>query len=156
MINYLDDFPIESVLLPDRLRSLLAPVGNDPNLRVDVTTRYKNDPYGLNSEHVHMIMALSPEADPASVGKFDETGHGVVYFSQPDIDECGGLKDFNISVSGLDYVVLSQGGGSFYGFQLAEKVSVALGLTPRLLGGDHQKLIYDDLSLPEIGVAKLT
>ena len=49
---------------------------------------------------------------------------------------------------------MSQGGGSFYGFQLAEKVLVAHGLTPRLLGGDHQKLIYDDLSLPEFGVAE--
>lgn len=57
-------------------------------------------------------------------------------------------------MSGLDYVVMSQGGGPFYGFQLAEKVLVALGLTPRLLGSDHQKLIYDDLSLPEFGVAE--
>jgi hypothetical protein len=154
MINYLEDFPIEAAVLPNRLRSLLEPVGKNPNLRVDVTTRYENDPYGPNSEHVHMIMALSPDKGPGIVKTFSETGHGVVYFSQPDISECGGLKEFKISVSGLDYVVMSQGGGSFYGFQLAEKVLVALGLTPRLLGGDHQKLIYDDLSLPEFGVAE--
>jgi hypothetical protein len=154
MINYLEDFPIQSVLLPDRLRALLEPVGTNPNLRVDVTTRFEKDPYGHNSEHVHMIMTLSSDSGPGNVRPFNETGHGVVYFSQPDISECGELKDFNISVSGLDYVVMSRGGGSFYGYQLAEKVLVALGLTPRLLGGDHQKLIYDDLSLPEFGIAE--
>lgn len=154
MINYLDDFPIDSALLPDRLRSLLQPVGKSPTLRVDVTARFENDPYGPNCEHVHMIMALAPDAGPGIVGQFRETGDGVVYFSQPDISERGGLKDFNISVTGLDYIVMSQGGGSFYGFQLAEKVLAALGLTPRLLGGDNQKLIYDDLSLPEFGIVE--
>ena len=86
-----------------------------------------------------MIMALAPDAGPGIVGQFRETGDGVVYFSQPDISERGGLRDFNISVSGLDYIVMSQGGGSFYGFQLAEKVLAALGLTPRLMP-QHQRL----------------
>jgi hypothetical protein len=153
MIDYLNDFPIGPAFLPSRLRSLLEPVGNNPELRVDITTRFEFDPYGPAREHVHMIMALDPNSGPGSVAKFDETGHGVVYYSQPDIDHAGGLKDFKISVSGLDYVVMSRGGGSYYGYQLAENVLVALGLTPRLLGGEHQKLIYDDLSLPEFGVA---
>jgi hypothetical protein len=153
MIDYLADFPIGLALLPPRLRSLLEPVGNSPDLRIDVTTRFEFDPYGPALEYVHMIMALDPNSGPESVGNFNETGAGVVYSSQPDISHAGGLKDFNISVSGLDYIVMSRGGGSFYGFQLAEKVLVALGLTPRLLGGEHQKLIYDDLSLPEFGVA---
>ena len=153
MIDYLGDFPIGAKLLPPRLRSLLEPVGKSPDLRVDVTTRFEVDPYGPEREHVYMVMALDPNSEPGSVADFDETGHGVVYYSQPDISHAGGLKEFNISVSGFDYVVMSQGGGSYYGYQLAEKVLVALGLTPRLLGGEHQKLIYDDLSLPEFGVA---
>jgi hypothetical protein len=153
MVDYLKDFPIGPEFLPPRLRSLLEPVGGSPDLRVDVTTRFEFDPYGPACEHVHMIMALDPDPEPRSVAEFNETGDGVVYFSQPDINLAGGLKEFKISVSGLDYVVMSRGGGSYYGFQLSEKVMVALGLTPRLLGGEHQKLIYDDLSLPEFGVA---
>ena len=153
MTDYLNDFPIGREFLPARLRSLLESVGDKPDLRVDVTTRFEFDPYGPAREHVHMIMALDLNSGPRSVSEFDGTGHGVVYFSQPNINHFGGLEDFNISVSGLDYIVMSQGGGSFYGYQLAEKVLVALGLTPRLLGGEHQKLIYDDLSLPEFAIA---
>jgi hypothetical protein len=37
---------------------------------------------------------------------------------------------------------------------LAEKVWMALGLSARSLGGEQQRIIYDDLSLPEFGVAE--
>lgn len=154
MINYLDEFPIPAELLPPRLVALLEPTGTDRNLRIDVTTRFEFDPYGPNREHLHMIMALAPGPGPGDVSKFNETGHGVVYSSQPDVNNLGQLKEFHPSVSGLDYIVASRGGGSFYGYHLAEKVWIALGLTPRVLGGDQQKLIYDDLSLPEFGVAE--
>lgn len=154
MIDYLAEFPIAAHLLPPRLVSLLQPVGTDRDLRVDVTMRFEFDPYGPNREHVYMIMALAPDAGPGVVSQFDEAGNGVVYFSQPDVSSLGGIKEFDPSVSGLDYIVASQGGGSFYSYHLAEKVWIALGLTPRLLGGDQQKLVYDDLSLPEFGVAE--
>lgn len=154
MINYIDEFPIPAELLPPRLVALLEPAGTDGELRVDVTTRFEFDPYGPNREHIYMIMALAPDAGPGDVSKFDETGHGVVYFSQPAVNGLGQIKEFCPSVSGLDYIVASQGGGSFYSYHLAEKVWIALGLTPRVLGGDQQKLIYDDLSLPEFGVAE--
>ncbi len=101
-----------------------------------------------------MIMAVALDSGPGDVSKFDEAGHGVVCFSQPDVNAIGQIKEFNPSISGLDYIVASQGGGSFYSYHLAEKVWIALGLTPRVLGGDHQKLIFDDLSLPEFGVAE--
>ena len=153
MLNYLDDFPIDSALIPERLRLLLQPVGKNPGLRVDVTTRFKNDPYGPASEYLHMIMVLAPNASPGMVGQFREVSDGVVYSPEPDVMARGGLRDFDISVSGVDYIVMSRGGGSYFGYQLAEKVMVALGLTPRVLGGENQKLIYDDLSLPEFGVA---
>ena len=154
MINYLEDFPIATELLPPRFAALLEPAGIDSNLRIDVTTRFESDPYGPNREHLYMIMALDPDSGPGDVSKFDEAGHGVVYFSQPDVTDFGQIREFNPSVSGLDYIVASQGGGSFYSYHLAEKVWIALGLTPRLLGGDQQKLVYDDLSLPEFGVAE--
>ncbi|WP_332819149.1 hypothetical protein [Sphingopyxis sp.] len=154
MINYLNEFPIAAEFLPQRLINLLEPVGTDIDLRVEVTTRFEVDPYGPNREHVFMIMALSPTDEPGDISKFDEAGHGVVYFSQPDVKDAGGIKEFNPSVSGLDYVVASQGNSSFYGYHLAEKVWIALGLTPRVLGGEQQKLIYDDLSLPAFGVAE--
>nr|BFE89938.1 hypothetical protein GCM10020185_04740 [Pseudomonas brassicacearum subsp. brassicacearum] len=31
---------------------------------------------------------------------------------------------------------------------------MALGLTPRCIGNEHQRVVYDDLSLPEFGVAE--
>lgn len=154
MIDYLSDFPIPAALLPKRLLSLLAPVGDDLDLRVDVTTRFEADPYGPNREHVYMIMALARDEGPGDISDYSEAGDGVVYYSQPDVRELGGIKEFSPSVSGLDYIVASQGNGSFYGYQLAEKVWIALGLTPRVIGGEQQKLIYDDLSLPEFGVAE--
>lgn len=119
-----------------------------------MTTRFEFDPYGAEREHIYMITALAPDSGPGDISQFDEAGHGVVHFSQPDVSELGGIKEFSPSVSGLDYIVASQGGGSFYGYHLAEKVWIALGLTPRVLGGDQQKLIYDDLSLPEFGVTE--
>ena len=154
MNNYLDEFPISVQILPPRLRALLDPVGTNPDLRVDVSVRFEFDRYGLEQEHVHMIMAISPNSGPSVVSEFNETASGVVYSSQPDVSNAGGLQDFDISVSGLDYIVVSNGGGSFYGYHLAEKVWIALGLTPRVLGGEQQKFIYDDLSMPEFGVAE--
>ncbi|RXZ64246.1 hypothetical protein [Pelagerythrobacter rhizovicinus] len=154
MTNYLDEFPIPAELLPPRLFGLLSPVGTESDLRVDVTTRFEVDPYGPGREHVHMIMALASDQGPGDLSKYGETGHGVVYFSQPDVHEFGEIREFQPSVSGLDYIVASQGGGSFFAYHLAEKVWIALGLTPRVLGGDAQKLVYDDLSLPEFGVAE--
>lgn len=154
MINYLDDFPIPAALLPPRLIALLEHSGMDRDLRIDVTTRLEFDPYGRDREHIYMIMAVAPDSGPGDISQFDEAGHGVVYFSQPDVDAVGQIKDFAPSISGLDYIVASQGVGSFYSYHLAEKVWIALGLTPRVLGGDQQKLIYDDLSLPEFGVVE--
>lgn len=154
MTEYSAEFPIPVEFLPRRLVRLLEPVGTDPTERVDVTTRFEHDPFGANREHVLMVMALAPDPGPGDISKFSEAGDGVVYYSQPDVRNLGGIKDFVPSISGLDYIVASRGDGSFYGFQLAEKVGMALGLTARVVGGEQQKLMYDDLSLPEFGVAE--
>lgn len=48
----------------------------------------------------------------------------------------------------------SWGSGSFFSYNLSEKVWMALGLSARTIGGDHQAIAFDDLTLPEMGVAK--
>ena len=140
--------------MPLRLRSLLEPVGDDPQLRVEVASRYDVDQYGPSREYVHMVMALVPKPELALQGIKEVASEGVVYFSTPDVLEQGSLAKFNPSVSGFDYIVASWGDGSFYSYNLAEKVWMALGLSPRCLGGDIQQIIFDDLSLPEFGVVQ--
>jgi hypothetical protein len=154
LIDYLAHFPIPAVQLPDRLRALLEPVGNSPQQVVEVTSRYDFDSYGPGREYVHMIMAVVPDDGPDVTPSLDESGCGVVSFSVPFAEEKGSSRDFAPSVSGHDYIVASWGDGSFYTYNLAEKVWMALGLTPRCVGNDDQRIIYDDLSLPEFGVAE--
>lgn len=154
LIDYLNQFPIPETQLPMRLRSLLEPVDGEPQIRVEVASLYEVDKYGPDRESVHMVIALVPKPGLARLGIPIEARDGVVSFSTPDVREQGGLAEFTPSVSGLDYIVASWGGGSFYSYNLAEKVWMALGLSPRCLGGDQQRIIFDDLSLPEFGVAE--
>ncbi|WP_299413524.1 hypothetical protein [uncultured Sulfitobacter sp.] len=152
--DYQDEFPIPLAILPPKLQALLEPVGQDPTLQVEVTKRWEKDHYGPNREYIHMIMAAVPEKDLGSLSVVREANHGVVSFSVPDIENQGDLSKFVPSVAGYDYIVASWGGGSFYSYALSEKVWMALGLSSRVLGGDEQRIIYDDLSLPEFGVAE--
>ena len=152
--DYISQFPIPAAQLPPRLHGLLDSVPEDPKLRVEVATRYDCDHYGPNREYVHMVMALTSESKPSFPNMPNEAGSGVVSFSTPDVGERGDLEVVNPSVSGLDYIVASWGDGSFYTYNLSEKVWMTLGLSPRCLGGDQQTIIYDDLSLPEFGVAE--
>lgn len=153
-INYLDEFPIEKEFLPGRLRALLEPVGLEPTLRVDVSTRFESDPYGPAREHVHMVMAVMPEAEMVKMGQPNATGDGVVAFSTPYVEALGALRDYTPSIDGHDYIVASWGSGSFYTYMLAEKVWMGLGLSMRALGQEAQKVVFDDMSLPEFGVAE--
>lgn len=153
MIDYLAAFPIPANLLPERLRSLLQPSATDPALRVEVSCFTENDPYGPNSEAVHMLMAVVPDDDQNSVPIL-HSDQGQVAHSTPVLRGKGSERDFAPSVSGNDYIVASWGSGAFYTYHLAEKVWMALGLTPRCLGNEQQRLVYDDLELPEFGVAE--
>ncbi|MEX0851852.1 MAG: hypothetical protein WD036_01010 [Bauldia sp.] len=153
-IDYVAQFPISAAQLPDRLRALLEPVGSSPQQAVEVSSRYDFDRYGAGREYVHMIMAVVPDDGPDATPSLQEAGHGVVSYSVPVADEKGGSRNYAPSVSGHDYIVASWGNGSFYTYNLAEKVWMALGLTPRCVGNDSQRIIYDDLSLPEFGVAE--
>ena len=114
----------------------------------------ESDPHGEQAEHLHLLMAVVPglEGDPIEV--LSEAGNGVVEYSVPAGDKRGCSAKFSPSISGYDYVVAAWGNGSFYTFNLAEKVWMTLGLTPRCVGNDDQRLVYDDLDLPEFGVAE--
>lgn len=69
-------------------------------------------------------------------------------------DTCGSLSGYLPSISGYDYVVAAWGDGSTYAYNLAEKVWMALGLTPRCEGNDQQRIVYDDLREPVFAVAE--
>ncbi|WP_431819418.1 hypothetical protein [Burkholderia sp. F1] len=153
MMDYLAEFPVPAALLPERLRSLLEPVGIDPALRVEVSSFTERDPYGPNSETVQMLMAVVPD-DGDDAPPVLHREHGMVAHSTPVLREKGSGRDFSPSVDGHDYIVASWGSGSFHTYHLAEKVWMALGLTPRCFGNEQQRLVYDDLELPEFGVAE--
>ena len=150
--DYLAEFPIPAAQLPPRLRGLFESESDDSQTRVEVATRYDFDQYGPGREYLHMLMALTPEPNFRHVP--DEASNGVVSHSTPYVQEQGGLSVYNPSVSGLDYIIASWGDSLFYSYNLAEKVWMALGLSPRSFGGDCQSVIYDDLSLPEFRVVE--
>ena len=152
--DYLKRFPIASNELPSRLRALFQPVSKNPLTRVEVATRYDVDQYGPDREYVHMVMAMAADPGIALAEVKNTSGDGVVSFSVPDVTQRGDLSGFNPSASGLDYIVASSGNGSFYSYNLAEKVWMTLGLSPRCLGADLQQVVYDDLALPAFGVAE--
>ena len=152
--NYFDDFPIPKNLLPEKLARLLEPVSLSPKERVEVAVRYENDFYGPNREYLHMVMAVIPEGKENGVGVLQEANHGVVSYSVPWDDEKGCCADYREDISGYDYIIASRGDGFYYSYILAEKVWMMLGLTPRCFGGDSQRIIFDDLSLPEPNVAE--
>lgn len=152
MFDFAGTFPIPAELLPQRLRDLLEPVGTDPMLKVEVSSFTETD-YGPNSETVHMLMAVVPDTGEGAQPLL-HSDQGVVAYGVPDVREKGGQRDFKPNVCGYDYIVASWSNSSFYTYSLAEKVWMALGLTPRCIGNEQQKMIYDDLGLPEFAVAE--
>ncbi|OPK48358.1 hypothetical protein CVV70_16955, partial [Ralstonia solanacearum] len=153
-IDHLATFPIQGAVLPARLRTLLSPVGLDPLEQVDVTNDLEFDNHGPNSEYVHMLMAVVPETVESPVPILDAEASGVVSYSVPILGNKGLSAEFSPSVSGYDYIVASWGDGSHYTYALAEKVWMALGLSPRCLGNEQQRVVYDDLGVPEFAVAE--
>ncbi|MCW8206847.1 hypothetical protein D8B24_07250 [Verminephrobacter aporrectodeae subsp. tuberculatae] len=152
--DYVKNFPIPEKIIPPKLRALLDPVGLDPELEVEIVRFYnEQNSHGRTTEHVHFQTAVVLDGESGPMDYFRETGDGVVKTSVP-IDEQGCAKEFIPSISDHDYFVASWGDRSFYAFHLAEKVWMTLGLTPRCVGNEDQRLIYDDLQLPEFGVAE--
>jgi hypothetical protein len=153
MIDYLAAFPVPAHLLPERLRLLLQPIGTDPALRVEVSCFTEDAPSEPKNEAVFMLMAVVPD-DGQNAIPILHSDQGQVAYSTPIVRDKGSERGFSPSVSGHDYIVASWGDGSFYTYHLAEKVWMALGLTPRCLGNEQQRLVYDDLGLPEFSVAE--
>ncbi|EGR2554667.1 hypothetical protein DX887_02640 [Vibrio alginolyticus] len=152
MVILPEPFPLPEESLPIRLRELLKPVGNSPDLRVEVACMQESDAYGPNAEHLHLQMAVVPEQNYTSIEVLSEASNGVVTFSVPAGDVKGCSTGFTPSISGHDYIVASWGDGSFYTFSLSEKVWMTLGLTPRCIGNDKQRLVYDALNAPEFDI----
>ena len=152
MIDYLAAFPVPAHLLPERLRLLLEPIDLDPALRVEVSCFTEDVSSEPKNEAVYMLMAVVTD-DDQNVAPVLHSDQGQVAFSTPILRDKGSERGFSPSVSGHDYIVASWGNGSFYTYHLAEKVWMALGLTPRCFGNEKQQLVYDDLGLPEFSVA---
>lgn len=152
---WLDGFPIPTDALPTRFVDLVAPVGLAASDFVDIATHLEIDPHGQGAENLLMQTALVPESDLAKLGEIRaRSDFSVVSQSTPDIGQRGECAQFQPSIGGYDYVVASWGSSSFFNFYLAEKVWMALGLSARTIGGDHQRIIFDDIRLPEFGVAE--
>lgn len=152
--DYLANFPIPAHVIPPRLRSLLTPIGLSPREQVEVACMQESDPHGERYEHLQLLMAVVPGAEGGPIEVLSEASEGVVAHPVPVGDRYGCSTDFTPSISGHDYIVAAWGDGSFYTFNLTEKVWMVLGLTPRCVGNEQQRLVYDDLGLPEFSVAE--
>ena len=155
IIDYINEFPLPMSCVPLTLKSLLSQESVDiSDSKINVTTRFEKNQYTNGYEHLQMLMACVPEKDVQSLKVLPESVEGTVKSSTPICDEAGGIYPIQTNVSGYDYIVASWGDGARYSHNLAEKVWMTLGLSPRVIGNDEQKIIYDDLSLPIIGVSE--
>lgn len=155
IIDYVNEFPLPMSCVPPTLELLLSQESVDiPAKKIHVTTQFEKNQYANGYEHLHMLMACIPEKDIQSLKVLSESAEGTVKSSTPICDEIGGVYPIKINVSGYGYIVASWGDGARYSYNLAEKVWMTLGLSPRVIGNDEQKIIYDDLSLPIIGVTE--
>lgn len=155
MIDYLSMLPLPVDQVPPGLKDLLFTEDNsNPQRDVSVTHRYEKNKYQDDYSYAHMLMAVVPEDEVAKLAVLRESREGVVTYSTPDCTMKGGVCGINISVSGYGYIVASWGDGSHNCFFLAEDVWMKLGLKPRLIGDDEQKVIFDEVTSPSYGVAQ--
>lgn len=154
-MNYLDLFPLPADQIPNTLKSMLTVEDNqNPTQKINVTSRVELDKYQTNYEYLHMVLALVPEDKVPSLNVLRESSDGVVSHSTPICDNKGDLIDLNHSISSYKYLIASWGDSSHYAFNLSENVWMTLGLTPRLIGDTEQRIIYDDLSAPELSIVE--
>ena len=156
MIDYKNEFPLPFNELPTTLQKLLTIENLEPsNEQIAVNTRFSENQYQDNYEYLHMMMVCVPESHLKDLTTLDVSdSDGVVRYSTPCCEEKGGLYPISLKASGYDYIVASWGDGAHYSYSLAEKVWMTLGLSPRAHGNEEQKITYDDLSKPVLGVAK--
>ncbi|EPB7297297.1 TPA: hypothetical protein ACGBQ2_004962 [Yersinia enterocolitica] len=155
MLDYISKLPLPAEQIPLGLKDLLFVEDNsNPQRDVTVTHRYEKNKYQDDYDYTHMIMAVVPEDDVAKLRVLRESSEGVVTYSTPDCTVKGGAWGINISISGYGYIVASWGSSSHNSFFLAEDVWMKLGLKPRLIGDDEQKVIFDEVTSPSYGVAQ--
>ena len=152
---WLDGFPIAENLVPKRLKDLVAEIPNqDPNRHIVVVTHLEIDPHGPDREELVMQTSVVPDEavdDLAVLRRKSDFSH---VSSSLTLEKFGSARNFTPSIGGHDYLVASWGSNSFFNYNLSEKVWMGLGLSARTIGGDHQSLVFDDLGLPEMGIAK--
>lgn len=155
MVDYKNEFPLPFNELPETLQKLLTIESLDSSTKqIAVSTRFSKNQYQDNYEYLHMMMVCVPESHLKDLTTLDVSdSDGVVRYSTPRCEEKGGLYPISLKASGYDYIVASWGNGAHYSFSLAEKVWMTLGLSPRAHGNEEQKITYDDLSKPVLGVA---
>jgi len=154
VIDYFEEFPLPKECLPNALVNLLTPeTPESPSKKVLVTSMKETNKYRDGYEYHHMLMACVPISDLDQLTVLRESTDGVVEFSTPCCSDLGGLAQFDPNVSGYGYIVASWG-GSHYSYALAEKVWMTLGLSSRGIGNSEQRVIYDDLSVPALGVVE--
>lgn len=154
MSEYINELPLPESQIPQTLKDLLSSVSAiNPQSDVVVTYRFEHERYKDNYEYLHMIMAVVPEENILSLTVLNESSDGVVKSSTPDCRAKGGQRDYDISISGNGYIVASWGDNSHFSFFLAEDVWMMLGLKPRLVGESEQKAYFDEMSLPDVGIA---
>lgn len=155
MFDYISKLPLPVEQIPQGLKDLLFIEDNsNPQRDVTVTHRYERNKYQDDYDYTHMIMAVVPEDDVAKLSVLRESSEGVVTYSTPYCTEKGAAWGIDISISGYGYIVASWGSGSHYSFFLAEDVWMKLGLKPRLIGDDEQKVLFDEVASPSYGVAQ--
>jgi len=147
------DFPLPLERLPEKLRALLTPVGkDDPHVNVEVAASFEHDRNGAGREMLHMLMLAIPADKVDDLGVPDAAASGVV--GGPVVEEAGIIKEYALQVAGADPIVMAWGTGSFFAYNLSEKVWMSLGLSPRAIGNEKQRLVYDDQLAPEVKIAE--
>ncbi|WP_417698685.1 hypothetical protein [Psychromonas sp.] len=94
-----EPFPLSEESLPIRLRELLKPVGNSPDLRVEVACLQESGAYEANAEHLYLQMTVVPEQNHTFVEVLSEVSNGSVTFSVPAGDVKGSSSGFTPSIS---------------------------------------------------------
>lgn len=136
MIDYINELPIAVNLIPSKLKELLTPINNNPMEYIELACAK------LTREDMSYYMStVTVSTNELDNLKLLYLENGVVS-SGPNNDS-EGKGDNNYTVGGYNSLISSWSDGSFFTYNLSDKVWMTLGLTPRCLKSDN--LTWDDL-----------